>query len=367
MSKIAIAADFHWGVPGRLDDIHWAARVLREYCLQHDIDTVLTLGDLTHDRQSVELDVWNTLYDFLAETKAAGQNWYAFPGNHDMFLKHSWEFNSLRPLRDQITVIDQVSLMTINGRRFFILPFVHLEKSYMRLLHRLEELYQDGDVLLTHIGVRGATLNTCFLLKDWSYVDFTNSPFRRVYTGHFHSRQNLNDQVYYPGSPIPFKFDEGDVSHGFYILDTETMVHEFVDIWQAGKRLFPGEIGPPQYYTLLAEQLEEVDTAVLHNNMVRVAHSRDLSQDEREEIRDRLMARGCRMVRWLTLRQEAPATAMTGEVRIEALPASDPSLLFEWWMAQDTEGVLGLDQKLLRKLRAECVHEGDERYVYAEE
>ena len=364
MSKIAMIADCHWGVPGRLHDILWASKVVRGYCQRAEIDTVWVLGDLLHDRSAVELDVLNTLYDFLADVRSLGQNWYAFPGNHDMFLKHSWENNALRPLRHLITVVDRVSRVEMDGRRFFVLPFIHLESSYMRVLRRLEEQYQDGDVLLTHIGVRGATLNTCFLLKDWSFVNFEESKFRRVYTGHFHSRQAINQQVYYPGSLIPFKFDEGDVEHGFYVLDLETMEHEFVNIWEWGARLLPDEPAPPQYYTLLDEQLEDIEPHIVHNNMIRVAHQRDLGQDQRDQIRDRLVGLGGKAVRWLTLKQDAPATTERPEET--AVTAGDPGELFEWWLQQDVEGIKNLDVSLLRKLGAEVRHEGDERYVYAE-
>ncbi len=215
MSKIAITADIHFGVQGRTTDILWACKVLREYCKIFNISTVIILGDLYHNRSSIDIDIMCVTANFFEEcAEKYDQKWIVFPGNHDMYLRHSWEVTSLVPLRKHLTVIEDVKLLTLDDKRFWILPFIQHERSYMKVLKAIEQQYEKGDILLTHIGVRGAILNTCFLLKDWSHVEFEHSKFERVYTGHFHSSQNVNEKVWYPGSLIPFKFDEGDVPHG---------------------------------------------------------------------------------------------------------------------------------------------------------
>lgn len=365
MSKIVLAADLHWGVPGRLRDIDWASRALRAYCVKENIEHVVILGDLCHDRMTMEIDVWNTLYDFAKSTRAIGQNWYVFPGNHDMFLKHSWQINSLRPLGDHMTVMEDVSLMRMNDRRFYVLPFIHLENSYMRVLRRLEKSYEEGDVLLTHIGVRGASLNTCFLLKDWSHVTFQNSKFKTVYTGHFHSMQTVGNNVFYPGSLIPFKFDEGDVPHGFFVLDLDTMEHQFIDVIEAGRELLPDEIPPPAYYTILDEQLDGIDPAIIRNNMIRVAQQRQYEMSECVKMRDVLIEMGAVSVRWLSAKV-ADSPVVSGRQSFSSFKLTSAEL-FDHWLKIDAAKTTGLDMGLLRSLGNEIRHEGDERYVYADD
>lgn len=235
MSKIAITSDIHFGVPGRLNDILWACRTIREYCYAAGIDTVLVLGDLFHDRRSLDIEVLSHVSRFFEQTTDDyHQQWIVFPGNHDMFLRHSWDINSLTPLRKHLTVIEDVKVLQIDETRFWVLPFITYEKSYMRVLKAIQSKAQEGDNLLTHIGIRGATMNTCFLLQNWSIIDFEEFAFHKVYTGHFHNKQQIGENVWYPGSPIPFKFDEGDVAHGFYCLDLDTDTHKFINIWKAG-------------------------------------------------------------------------------------------------------------------------------------
>ena len=356
MAKVAMAADFHFGVSGRLEDILWSARVIRQYCSVAHIDTVIILGDLFHDRKAIEIDVLTTVVKFFEETLTQfNQQWIVFPGNHDMFLRHSWDINSLVSLKRHLTVIEDIKILTIDDARFWVLPFVTYEKPYMKILRKIEQRYEEGDVLLTHIGVKGATLNTCFLLKDWSTVDFQNSKFQKVFTGHFHSKQQQGDNVYYPGSPIPFKFDEGDVPHGFYVYDTDTKDHKFINIWKAGEKFFPNEKMPPQFYTITDEVMDQIEPEDLKNGIVRVAIINDKTLEERKRIKEKLLDNGVLSVRWLDKTQKIESKQV-----ISAKPSKN---LFQAWVDQDKTNLKSLDPKILVRINDEIVREGDEKYV----
>lgn len=363
MSKVVITADIHFGVAGKLLDTLWACRVIRKYCELANIDTVLVLGDLYHNRQAIEIDVNSHVCMFFEEAKDQfKQQWVVFPGNHDMFLRHSWDINSLTPLRKHLTVIEGVKLLTLDDRRFWVLPFITYEKAYMRVLKAIinHPEFKVGDNLLTHVGIRGATLNTCFLLKDWSVVDFEGLPFHRIYTGHFHSKQQIGENCWYPGSPIPFKFDEGDIPHGFYVYDLEADSHKFINIWKAGSKFFPDEQAPPQFVTLLDELLEQKTEEDIRNCMVRVVLQKDHTADEKSQIRQRLFDMGARAVRWMDLKQTPQV--VKDEVNKPILRGN----LFQSWLDNDSKGQKGLDSKILNRLNSEIVLEGDELYAVEE-
>lgn len=366
MAKIALVADIHHGVPGRLHDTIWSCRVVREYCKAAGIDVVIVLGDLYHNRESLAIDVLQAVVQFHQETaEKYDQKWITFPGNHDMFLRHSWHINSLVPMSKYLTVINDVKLLEIADKRFWVLPFIQHERSFMKVLRRIEERHEEGDVLLTHIGVRGATLNTCFLIKDWSHVTFEKSKFKQIYTGHFHSKQQLGEgdepTVWYPGSPIPFKFDEGDIGHGFYVYDTDTSTHKFVNIWKAGAKLLPlapGETAPPQYCTLLDELLDTKTPEDVRGNIVRVALQRDYSDNEKSKIRDTLTQMGAATVRFWNMAQKM-------EKRQEQLVAAEQPAkhLFRAFVDADKKGLVGLDvDGILMKAHEDVTQEGDDLY-----
>ena len=356
MSKVVITGDIHFGVPGRLQDILWACRTMREYCHAAGIDTVFVLGDLFHDRRSLDIEVLSHVSRFFEQTKDEyGQQWIVFPGNHDMFLRHSWEINSLTALNKHLTVIEDVKIVKVDDTRFWVLPFITYEKSYMRVLKAIKAKAEPGDNLLTHIGICGATMNTCFLLQNWSIINFENLPFQRIYSGHFHNKQQIGENVWYPGSPIPFKFDEGDISHGFYSLDLETDTHKFINIWKAGERFLPDEEAPPQFCTLLDELLSEKTKQHVAGNIIRVALQREHTPREKKEIKQHLLGLGAKTVRWLDLKQK----------QVEAIKQDDIQHkdLFLAWYNADKKGHKDLDKKVLFTIHNEVATEGDELYA----
>jgi DNA repair exonuclease SbcCD nuclease subunit len=334
--------------------------VIREYCHAANITEVIILGDLFHDRRTLDIEVLARVVTFFEETvEKYGQNWIAFPGNHDMFLRHSWEINSLTALRRHLTVIEDIKILQIDHARFWVLPFVTYERSYMYAVKSIQKQAHGDDMLLTHIGVNGATNNSCFLLPNWSVVNFDATQFKRIYTGHFHCKQQIGENIWYPGSPIPFKFDEGDVPHGFYCYDLVEDSHKFINIWRAGARFLPDEPAPPQFCTLLDELLEEKTEEMVRGNMIRVALQRDYTADELREMKLRLLDMGARVVRWLDLNRK----------REEDAPVMDVSQhkdLFRAWVGSDEKGKKDLDEKLLFTTHTEVVREGDELYAVDE-
>jgi hypothetical protein len=229
----------------------------------------------------------------------------------------------------------------------------------MEVLRKVEEHYKEGDVLLTHVGIKSATLNTCFLLKSWSVVDFSDSKFKWVYTGHFHTMQKVGDNVWYPGSLIPFKADEGDVDHGFFVLDTETMQHQFVSIWAGVERT---EDVPPQFLTLDDDSLENRQADV-KGNIVRVALSREYTVNQLHEIQEKLKAQGARQVRWMQL----SSSEETQDLEAADNMAATASDMFTDYVNQDPQRPKELDLELLSRLNLEIVTLGDQRYEFPEE
>lgn len=348
MARVLISADVHLGLPNKLDDILWALRTMREYARAQGISTVVILGDLFHNRVSISIDVLNGVFDFLSETvKDFGQEWVAFPGNHDMFMRNSWNVNSLRPLDGMLTLVNDIRLLKIHDRRFWVIPFIHYEAVYMKALAKVEEHHEVGDILLTHVGVHNATLNECFLVKHWSTVNFEESKFDRVFAGHFHCHQQVGGRgnVWYPGSPIPFRFDEGMVPHGFIDLDLDTNNVKFIPIFG----LADGD-RPADFLTITDDMLEdELDIA---GDFVRVRLARDYPRDELFRMRTRLLELGAANVKFQKVKEEQVDLAAHAKSDVSLI---NPTDLFDKWVVHDRPK--GLDVELLKKLNASILGE----------
>lgn len=358
--KIVLTADVHLGKSGRLDDVLFALRSIRQYMHDNEIAKCFVLGDAFHDRTGTTWEVLARTVYFFEETKRFGQEWITFPGNHDMFLKNSWEFNALKSVSNVMTVYDDVTLIEVGGARFRIVPFVHYESVYMQVVDAaLDDKDTDkDDIILTHIGVKNASLNECFLLKHWSVVSFENVP-HKVYTGHFHCHQMVGDNLWYPGSPIPFNFAEGVVDHGFLVFDTETRTHEFIrleDHMPDDRELYPASGKPPLFTTVTSDVLESLTPEDLAGNRIRIAISRNYTRDEMVGIRTAMEEKGAQDVQWMRLKEEE-VTLSDDERR--TLSVGDPQHLLEVWFDKDQPE--GIDREALMTLNKKVIAEGNER------
>lgn len=359
MSQIIITADIHAGVPGKHDDVMWALRTQSAYAKKHNIDTIFVLGDLVHDRKTIDYLVLCDIYNFFRTERQEGRQWIVFPGNHDMYMRHSWDVNVLLPLESVITYVETVTTIMTDNLRWWVIPFIQLESSYMSVLEAVAAKAGPDDCLMTHIGINNALKNICFLLTEWNIVHFANTPFKRIYSGHFHCYQEVDKRIWYPGSPIPHKADEGDCHHGFLVFDTEKVEHVFVDSWQAAEELGvePPESGvPAQYWTIALEDIASVSDDMIQNNIVRLGASHDYSEHEKSKIEAVLVERGARKVRWLNLAKDEEAPILSPRA------TDDKNELFTHYLASDDKETKGLNTGLLTRLHHEVSIEADDRY-----
>jgi len=270
-----------------------------------------------------------------------------------MYLKNSWDINSIKPLDRYLKAYHSVSKFTMGGVRFWVVPFIHYESKYTEVMDVINKKHRDGDVLLTHIGVKSSTLNMCFLLKSWSIIDFTESPFDRVYAGHFHIHQKVGNNVWYPGSPLPFKFDEGDTDHGFLVFDTESRKHEFIDLWDGA------DDAPPKFLTVNDTDISELDADDINGNIIRIALSKDWTHNQLSDMRVAYHKMGAVAVKWLNLRskEEKESVAIAQEA------AASASELFGRFVEADGKGTKDLDMELLLHLNSDITTDGDRRYA----
>ena len=328
--------------------------MIREYANKNSIKTVIIAGDFFHDRISLNIDVLNAAYDEVRQAKLQGQQWIAFPGNHDQYLKTSWQINSIHCLSEVMQVVEDYKVLSLGGRNFHILPFVHFESKYMEYFASIEKKASKEDILLTHIGVKGATMNSCFLLKYWKEIDFESSKFSMIFTGHFHCHQQVGTKVWYPGSPIPFKFDEGMVPHGFIVFDTETNKVEFVQTEAS-----PDGYKPPDFITIPEGNLAD-NIKFVKGNHVRILWENEVTANELSKIKEILITKGASSIKWGLANKEIKDISST-KVSL-GLPSINT--LFETWIKEDKTK---LDQNLLLSIHKQVASEAEERCVVEED
>jgi DNA repair exonuclease SbcCD nuclease subunit len=321
-------------------------KAISEYASENGIEKIICLGDLFHNRSHLTLDVLHAVHSFFKEEN---NEWIMFPGNHDMFMKSSWNINSVRPFEQYITVYDKIDSFELDGRRFIIVPFMHNETDYMKVIRKLEDKFSEESILLTHIGINNAVNNSCFLLKHWSNVNLSDVKFSLVLSGHFHNYQVIDNKICYPGSPIPFRFDEGMVPHGFIDLDTDTLEVNFIDLREIRDDC------PHDFVTIVDDMLEDENLAnMVKGNKVRVALNREYSTPELDKIRKSIIDVGALSTQWMKLKIDES----TGSIDINSPESERP---FITWL-EDQDNGDKYDEKLLLELYSGIVDEAEDLY-----
>lgn len=345
--KYLITADIHAGFPNKLYNSLWGLNVIKRYADEHSIEVVWILGDLFHDRVSASWEVLNTIFTFFENAKS--QEWICFPGNHDTFLRNSWRINSLKPLKKVISIIEDIKAIEIGDKRFFILPFVQYESAYMEILQRLNEKASENDILMTHIGIADSIKNVCFLLKNWSLVTFKDTVFKRVFTGHFHVMQEVGT-AYYPGSPIPFRFDDESPKHGFLVYDDESNEVKEIDIYEAADELEITQRKPENFITITEDDFDQSD---LSGNNVRVVLTKEYTSQELSEMRNLLLSKEAKQVFWLNKAENEPI-----EDKAETKELLQTTDLFKSWVGHDKPK--DLDIEFLMTIHGQVAQEAEE-------
>lgn len=336
-----------------------AAKSIRNYARRNNIKHIFLLGDLFHDRSSINVEVAHVVYDFLASTKREyGQEWYVFPGNHDMYYKYNWKVTSLRPYSDVCHVLEDIHRVDLFDKRFWMIPFMGVDKAYMDVVDEIDKDCRQSDVLLTHIGCIGASYNLCFLFQEQKAINFDHRTAGQVFTGHFHCHHRAGVKTHYIGSPIPFSFDEGVVPHGFIEYDCHTSKHTFIDLRPLMAQDNPGQIIPPNMLTVSFNDLPNLSNNEVLGNCFRIISDQYLPDELTTQYRKELLERGAKAVRFLRLKDSLEPEIVKRGHGASRLQIQDLfSQLFDNDKNKDK-----YNSSLMHQLNTQIVHEGDSLY-----
>lgn len=311
--RIIKIADSHLGYPGKTQDIIWALRKTVKIAHKLGIDTIMGYGDLFDNRDAVPLEALHAAHELFIESKEFNISWLWFPGNHDMHMKHEWaNKHSLLSVNKNVDVIDKIDSVTIGGQVFNIIPYIHDHAVYNQALEEVSKKAPEDSILSTHVGTNKAKLNSCFLSKNWSDTNLDETSFRRVYTGHYHIHQQVGDNTWYIGSPIPLRTEEGGVPHGFIIYDTVKRTHQFINLMALKDANRPAD-----FLTFISPNLDEIEKLdnVAGNHIRLMIEAGSIVEGEKYIIRQKLVENcGAKSVKFGILKEKESIHVTSGDV-----------------------------------------------------
>lgn len=241
MSKILLWSDphihLHKNQISRLNDCLEVVKWVFDTAISKNIKCIICAGDLFQDRQKIHVISYEKTFNLIKKycKNHPDLKLYFLVGNHDMWFNERWDVSSISPLEaiENITVINQpCSLQVTEDCTMDFLPYTK---------NPLEDISnyfskKKNDVLISHCSVDGAYLNN--YVKAEISVEYegdmvkvgmdTFTGWKRVFLGHYHCGQKLNDVVEYIGSPLELNFSEANQEKHIIILDTENLNTEYV-------------------------------------------------------------------------------------------------------------------------------------------
>lgn len=162
---------------------------------------VVILGDLLHFHEKIHTIAFNLANDLILSL-AKFTHVYLLIGNHDLinntqFLTTNHPFNTLK-LIDNITICDAVVCHKVSGRKFVFVPYV-FPGRFREALDTCKKPWRDASCIFAHQEFRGARFNPVAVSTSG---DEWPEDFPMIVSGHIHSEQRIQHNIYYPGSSI---------------------------------------------------------------------------------------------------------------------------------------------------------------------
>ena len=254
--KVACFTDIHFGLKSNSqthnqdceDFVDWFISQAKE----QGCETCIFLGDWHHNRNNMNLTTMDYSIRCLEKLGAAFDNFYWFPGNHDLFYKdkrsvHSSAFGKHIP---GVTVVDKITTI---GDVTLVPWLIGDEWKEMKLL---KSKYVFG-----HFELPKFFMNAMVQMPDHGELraeDFNGPDY--IFSGHFHKRQE-NNKVVYIGNAFPHNFsDTWDDDRGMMTLE-----------W-GGKPEFTSWDNAPKYRTLKLSRLIDEEQDIMKSKMYLKVH-----------------------------------------------------------------------------------------------
>lgn len=262
--------------------------------IENNINTIIFLGDLFHDRQKIDVLTYQKTYEvlekYLFENKI---NLYLLLGNHDLWHNQKWDISSVNPLRKLpgVRVISKPSVEVLNDKYLFgFLPYTHNPIEDLKIV---ESQWKDeskkrnikcNKVIGSHIAVDGAIWNVkhntvaeVVIEHDGDMIKVGPSVFEnwdKVFLGHYHAEQKLTEKIEYVGSPLQLTFGEAFQEKHIIIYDLDKNECKYI------KNNFS-----PKHFII---NEDEIDKYKLEGNFIRLEVS-DISSSKMVELRKNLV------------------------------------------------------------------------------
>ena len=169
-------------------------------------DFIVVLGDLLHEHERIHTITLNKAYGYIDRLRMLAKT-FILIGNHDMinnqqFLNENHWMNGMKEW-ENVTIVDKVKSYEIKGKIFYFCPYVPPGR-FVEALNTSGKEWEKCDGIFAHQEFYGCKMGAIESVEGdkWS-LEHPN-----VISGHIHSNQTIQKNVYYPGAAMQHAFGE---------------------------------------------------------------------------------------------------------------------------------------------------------------
>ena len=304
--KVACFTDIHFGLKSNSSThnqdceefVDWyIAKAKEEGC-----NVGIFMGDWHHNRNSLNITTMDYSLRALEKLGKAFDQFYFFPGNHDLYYKdkrdiHSVEFGKYIP---GITVVHEPT--TIGD--VTLCPWLVGEE--WRAVGK-----KGGKYIFGHFELPSFFMNAMVQMPDHGEIKLDSfKNYELGFSGHFHKRQQQKNMIYI-GNAFPHNYaDAWDDDRGMMVME-----------WGGEPEYFSWPNQPTFRTVKLSQLIDDQDKIIKPKQHLRVTLDIDISFEEASFIKEDFMSRY--NIRELTLIAEKKDLEINTNIDIQAFESVD--------------------------------------------
>lgn len=233
MNKVFLISDIHFGIHSHSIEF---LKIQEDYfnnflipILKNNKDSCLfILGDLFDNRTITNNRIINSAINIIKKI-AKIVPIYILIGNHDLNNLENSSINSITPVKifefiENVEIIYDKKIFNFNNKKIYALSWI---ENHEDLLKEYEFVKNNNfDYFFCHTDFNGVSYNKFSKIENG--IEYDKSNKTKIFTGHIHLRQQL-DNLYVIG--CPYHLNKGDIDNkkGIYYIDLNTDEINFIE------------------------------------------------------------------------------------------------------------------------------------------
>lgn len=205
MTTVLFIGDPHFQV-SNIPEVELFIEKMTRLAEEKKPDLIVIAGDLLHTHERLHSIPLNKAYEFVDKMRHITET-FVLVGNHDMynnsqFLTNNHWMNSMKEWKNTV-IVDTVETVTINDNFFVFVPYVYPGR-FEEALSISDIDWKNADCIFAHQEFFGCKMGAIVSVEG----DKWPLEYPHVVSGHIHSKQRPQNNIYYSGSAMQHAFGE---------------------------------------------------------------------------------------------------------------------------------------------------------------